>query len=365
MSSPLQPTKITTVEILCEYLHRAMKIEHATIPPYLLALYSIQPGTNCDATNALRVVAVEEMLHLTLAANILNAVGGEPDLTDPDFVPTYPAAVPTGEDDFEVHLEPFSKDAIDTFLRIERPAQPSSGAGEKGRFVSRPPEARTLLVVPGEVNIHFYSIGEFYEEILRGLNYLHNEHGDSLFGGDPDRQVTPEYYYSGGGKLCAVTDMESAMRAANLIVEQGEGFGGGIYDNPHELAHFYRFQELTLGRHYQPGDKPYKEGVPDTGPTGPVFKVEWDKVYPFKKDPCLSDYPESSELYAAAIRFNESYADFLGMLTTAYNGKPQLLLDAVPRMFSLRNEINQLIRNPMPGQDGVNAAPTFKTVAKP
>ena len=33
----------------------------------------------------------------------------------------------------------------------------------------------------------------------------------------------PEYYYSGGGELIAVTDLESARAAIRLISEQGEG----------------------------------------------------------------------------------------------------------------------------------------------
>ena len=98
MSSP----HITTREQLHSYLYAALQLEHATIPPYLTALYSIRPGSNADAYHVLRVTAVEEMLHLTLAANILNAVGGTPDLTQPGFVPEYPAYLPDGETDFAV-----------------------------------------------------------------------------------------------------------------------------------------------------------------------------------------------------------------------------------------------------------------------
>ena len=72
-----------------------MQLEHATIPPYLTALYSIIPGTNSDAFHVLRVVAVEEMLHLTLVANVLNAVGGVPDLTAAGFRPALPG-LPAG-----------------------------------------------------------------------------------------------------------------------------------------------------------------------------------------------------------------------------------------------------------------------------
>ncbi len=116
---------INTLDDLHDYLDHAMRIEHATIPPYLLALYSIQPGTNLDATQVLRVIVVEEMLHLTLAANLLNAVGGKPNLTVPGFVPKYPAYLPDGEDDFQVHLQAFSEETVDTFLKIEAPANDS------------------------------------------------------------------------------------------------------------------------------------------------------------------------------------------------------------------------------------------------
>ena len=115
--------RITTVDTLHRYLYAALQLEHATIPPYLTALYSIRPGTNADAYHVLRVTAVEEMLHLTLAANILNAVGGKPDLTKPGFVPEYPAYLPDGEADFQVSRGRFSRDALETFLSIERPRQ--------------------------------------------------------------------------------------------------------------------------------------------------------------------------------------------------------------------------------------------------
>src|SRR3954469_7599887 len=107
--------RITAVDELHGYLHTALQLEHATIPPYLTALYSIHPGTNSDAFHVLRVVAVEEMLHLTLAANVLNAVGGTPDLTAPDFVASYPAYLPDGEDDFEVNLQAFGHESLQTF----------------------------------------------------------------------------------------------------------------------------------------------------------------------------------------------------------------------------------------------------------
>jgi hypothetical protein len=342
-------TKITTVEELKRYLRAAMQLEHATIPPYLTALYSIHPGTNSDAFHVLRVVAVEEMLHLTLVANVLNAVGGTPDLTAPDFLPTYPAYLPDGENDFAVSRERFCPESLDTFLKIERPRE---APDEASRLVKRQHRGSKLFSAAiGNADMRFYSIGEFYKEIERGLRFLEKE--GELFVGDPALQITPEYYYSGGGEVVPVTDLKSALAALRLIAEQGEGVGGRIYDVESELAHYYRFKQLLHGRYYLDGDEP-------DSPSGPALDVDWDAVYPLKKNASLADYPEGSELRVAALAFNAAYADFLQLLTRAYGGSPDLLIEAVADMFRLRELMTALMHNPIPGQDGVNAGPTFE-----
>jgi Ferritin-like len=346
-------TRIKTVDDLHRYLYAALQLEHATIPVYLTALYSIHPGKNSDASHVIRVVAVEEMLHLTLAANLFNAVGGTPDLTGADFVPTFPARLPDGEDDFEVDRQGFSREAVDTFLKIERPA---GAPDEQSRVLPLQGISSHLLDAPDDHPLRFFSIGEFYEEIGRGVEHLHEEKtkaGDELFVGDPARQVTREYYYSGGGDIIPVTDLESAVEAIRLIGEQGEGLGGAIFDNEGELAHYYRFKQLLLGRYYQEGDAPDE-------PTGPTLDIDWDAVYPVKKNASLADYPEGSELHAAALEFNQQYANFLALLTDAYTGRPELLTDAVEEMFRLRDGMTRLIRNPIPGAGGLTAAPTFE-----
>lgn len=345
---------IATVEDLHSYLHIAIQLEHATIPPYLTALYSLHPTTNADAYRVIRVVAVEEMLHLTLAANLLNAVGGTPDLSAEGFVPTYPAHLPDGETDFEVGTRPFSRETIEMFLKIERPAV----AEGESRFVSRERSSRALL--PGvdahEDDLHFYSIGEFYAEIGEGIGRLHEQMGDALFCGDPARQVGPEYYYSGGGAVVKVTDSASAAEAMRTISEQGEGLGGAIFDEEGELAHYYRFQQLLLGRYYQPGDQ-------GGSPTGPPLDIDWDAVYPVKADAQLGDYSEPGELRDAVLAHSAAYGEFLGRLDEAYSGRPDLLLPAVGDMFRIKELASQIMRNPMPGKAGVNASPVFRGLA--
>lgn len=345
-------SEIKTLDDLYHFLYLAMQLEHATIPPYLTALYSIEPGTNPDAVHILRVVVVEEMLHLTIAANLLNAVNGQPDLTLPGFVPSYPSYLPDGETDFQVHIAAFSRETIETFKKIERPKK---GDGRLFRRVYGA-GATALGAHPEDGTLHFYSIGEFYAFIRAGIERLEAEaaaDGKTIFTGDPRRQVTSEYYYSGGGGLSPVKDLASAREAIRLVMEQGEGTEQSIYDHEKELSHCYRFDQLTHGRYYQPGDQPHC-------PTGPTFTVDWEAAYPIKSDVKLAQMPAGSELYDMALAFNQAYARFLATLTRAYNGEPEQLMSAVPQMFEFRNLLTQLVRNPLPDSGGYTAAPTFE-----
>lgn len=366
-------TPIETREDLHYYLQVALQLEHATIPPYITALYSLRPGANLDASSMLRVVAIEEMLHLTLAANLLNAVDGCPNLKADDFIPDYPTYLPSGQDDFMVGLEKFSEDAVKTFLQVERPAERPEPderyavhegiwfVKQKHLSKSRSGARRGLLPTfimedehGEETHLHFHSIGEFYEAIRNGLCRLASELGEcELFCGDPSKQVGPEYYYSGGGEIHVVTDLETAKDAIDLISGQGEGFAGGIYDNEAELSHFYRFQQIMLGKYYQEGDEP-------ESPSGGPVNVDWDAVFPCKSNAKVADFQQSEELARAAKVFNAYYKQFLWLVHDAFNGQPERLIPAVGEMFNIREAAQGLIRNPIPGLPGTNAAPTFQ-----
>ena len=201
MRAPLVGT-ITSLESLREHLQWAIELEHSTIPPYLCALYSIEPGRNLEAVEVITSVVVEEMLHLMLAANLLNAVGGRPRLDIPQMLPGYPRPLPHSDRSFEISLFRFGPDAIETFLKIEQPS-PTSG----------PPEGDS-----------YETIGQFYESIKQGVRNLSATLGEaSVFCGDPTRQVTDEHIYGGGGHIIAVNNLDSALAALEEVVEQGEG----------------------------------------------------------------------------------------------------------------------------------------------
>ena len=67
-SDTIEARSITTLESLREHLQWAIELEHATLPPYLTALYSLDPGPNAEAVEVISSVFVEEMIHLALAA---------------------------------------------------------------------------------------------------------------------------------------------------------------------------------------------------------------------------------------------------------------------------------------------------------
>src|SRR5665213_2756788 len=57
-------SSIRTIGELRSAFQTAIELEHSTIPPYLVALYSIKDGTNQVATQIIRSVVIEEMLHM-------------------------------------------------------------------------------------------------------------------------------------------------------------------------------------------------------------------------------------------------------------------------------------------------------------
>lgn len=118
-----QPRKFYSVEHLREDLQIALQLEHSTIPPYLTALASIKGSYNLQIQSVLKTVIIQEMMHMALVANILNAVGGKPSLYSKDFIPHYPSRLPGGvQPDLIVPIEKMSLGLIrNIFMKIEQP----------------------------------------------------------------------------------------------------------------------------------------------------------------------------------------------------------------------------------------------------
>ncbi len=72
----------------------ADQLEHATIPAYLCGYFTLKPGSNKVVADIILGVAIEEMLHMTIAENLLIALGGTPAIDTSAFVPRYPGPCP-------------------------------------------------------------------------------------------------------------------------------------------------------------------------------------------------------------------------------------------------------------------------------
>ncbi len=208
---------------------------------YLYAAYSLKQGAADGLSeeegaavarwrSAIVDVAIDEMLHLALVSNLLSAIGSTPHFQRPNF-PVSPGYHPAG---IVVALAPFDRATLDHFVFLERPegTEAPDGAGfdppvpyERG--------ARADRLVPTAQD--YATVGHLYRGIRAGFVDLAGRLGEgALFLGDPGAQVGPEIAPLGG--LVAVTDVASALRAIDTIVEQGEGAPGHS-----EQSHYARF----------------------------------------------------------------------------------------------------------------------------
>ncbi|MFI5137525.1 MAG: ferritin-like protein [Sphingobacteriales bacterium] len=331
---------VKTLDELKSALQTAIELEHSTIPPYLCALYSIKDGTNDIATGIIRSIVVEEMLHMILAANILNAIGGTPKIDKEHFIPAYPGSLPDSDNSFIINLMKFSKESVEVFLRIEKPEPTREHPKVKD----------------------YHTIGQFYQGLMLGIEYVndHTEGGIFLTGPEVQkRQITPEHYYGSGGVIVPVYTIDDARLAIEEIVGQGEGIDDTIEDSDQKLfgqgieyAHYFRFNEVLQERMYCEND------TPKGGPTGEKITVDWDAVHNMVTSPKVKEYEGFPELYEKARSFNQTYTQLLDNIHCACDGKPELLMKGIGLMYQLKYKAVELMN--IPFKDGYMAGPTFE-----
>ena len=325
-----------TLDGLKKSLQQAVELEHATIPAYLYALYSLQPGGNLKIQSLVRSVVLEEMLHMSLACNVLNAIGGSPVIDQPKFIPTYPGPLPGSvESDLIVPLSPFSMDLVcKVFMVIEEPEKPLEFPVI---------EMEALAAAPPQV-----TIGQFYDGIKKHIIKL----GPSIFTGDPKKQLT-----AGFSDLIKVTDVDSAVAAIDLIVEQGEGTKTSPMDPEDQPAHFYRYEEIIKGRELIPNPNP-KVGAPPFVYGGKPIPFDVTKVWPTITNPKTTSYAPGSKAFKANNTFNYTYTSLLKGLHLVCNGQPDRIAPAVGLMESLKEQAWYLMSIEV--EKGTTAGPSFR-----
>ena len=208
---------------LVSLLTSAAEVEHSLMVQYLFAALTMKQGTDEGLTEhqLIRVahwekqvlaVARQEMEHLGLVANLLTAIGAAPSLTRPNF------PYPTSLYGHVMELTRFSMESVHRFACFEMPA-----TGDDTVSCPSPPDPS----LPGPS-----SIIELYAAIRAGFVAL-AARPEPLFLVGADHQLGgkalgtdfPRVGAMGGGYdvfMSTVTDLDSALAAIDLIVEQGE-----------------------------------------------------------------------------------------------------------------------------------------------
>jgi hypothetical protein len=242
---------------------------------------------------------------MNLVSNLLLSIGEKPAFVSNKYFPRYPTYLP-GQDGAAggplLQLMPISIPVIENvFMVIEEPARRNSPAQD----------------------INYKTIAQFYLAIWEGFKTVDEKmrkEGKHLFVKN-DLQKPNYYFGSGGGYPVIVTDLKSAKKAIDEIVEQGEGapaasgaptepnenFGtrdaygyrsdgtyGPILGAPSEQSHYYKFMDVANGNY----------------PIG--------AVYPMVPNPTSESFKDNPWAVALSEIFNGCYSIMVAGLEKAF-----------------------------------------------
>jgi len=287
--NPAEP-QIKVREQLFYLLAEAAEIEHDLMSCYLYAAFGLKTEADGlavdDAAEIARwrsvilAVAVEEMTHLSLVANLTLSVGGTPHFGRPNF-PIAAGYHPSG---VAVELHPFDRATLDRFIYLERPEGVDLPDGEGFAPVNSEYRRETLgaRLMPSAQD--YLTVGHLYRAIHQAIENLSDTLGETaLFVGDPRQQVGPSLIALPG--LIAVTDRASALTALSTIIEQGEG-------SPSDSAqsHYRRFLAVRHSYDRLLADKP------GFTPSRPVAKNLVMRLPPSPEGKISVDHPGAAEV---------------------------------------------------------------------
>lgn len=309
---------------LVNALHAAIKLELATLPPYLFAFWSIKDNSTYVA-QGIREVALQEMLHMATACNLLVAIGGSPMVNTPSQVPIYPGPLPDGvRPGLIVQLAGFSQAQTKVFMDIELP--------EHGPIA---------LLVAAET---YSTIGAFYTAVQTAFERLR-----------PPLSANRQFAdYLGLKKVLTLADVQAAIQ---LIKRQGEGSTSSPYEQPDELAHYYRFGEMYNRKRliFDPVTRRWRYAGADV-PMPAVWPVDPIPTGGYRRQ----DVPPAVWTLLAAC--DTAFTTMLNQIAGAWQtGNADLLNAAIGSMFGLADPAKQLMQIRKPSGPG-NYGPCFRFV---
>jgi ferritin-like protein len=306
---------IKSVQDLADHLYVAAQVELSTIPPYLFAAYSLRTSGHSQwsvplgALRTLLGISIEEMLHLALVRNLMVAIGHGNDIKfyDEKFIPTYPSKMmhrynPDDPDGAEVTLtlDRLSKAQAKLFSRIEMPDKIDSAADVHTAHPEKPGQ--------------YTSLGAFYRSVEDGFKGLHSKiKWDTASARKQYKRAFWNQY--GHGKPIRVHDLDSALAALEIIIEQGEGTVGEHKRYPvtpgiEEYTHYEKFLRIH-------------QGVEGIGAVNGEKKNEIDiddskAAWPVVTNPNVDDFKDQPGIHALMTLFNAAYCYTLCLMDELY-----------------------------------------------
>jgi chromopyrrolic acid synthase len=368
-----QPT-IQTRDQLVAALRHAAELEVAVMLQYIYAGYSVpnyvtgkeyvnrglwtpkqlelacgdgKEVHNYGMRGVLLEISREEMIHFLMVNNILMAIGE----------PFYPA-VPNWRElngrfpiDIDFALEPLNAASVQRFMSLEMPDFLTSDIAN-----AAPLDTTTR-------RLHNYgSLSELYHQIREGLQNIPdlfivkkgNVGGEHrLFMRDRTNQKHPDYQLQ-------VDDLNSALFAVDVIVEQGEGCH--IESAKFEDSHYQKFCRLADALSTE------QTTEPETG-----YKIPWNPSYPALRNPSLLDQDYSTNIVTVAQTrtvmeiFNESYflmmllmVQHFGLTPTGSLRRSKLMNAGIDVMTGMMRPLGELLMSMPSGKRGKTAGPSFE-----
>lgn len=286
-------------------------------------------------------VAVEEMLHMSLSANIYFALFGESPKLYGKAPQSYPTALPNhkytgplgpdGKGDVSIPLGKLSYDQLWHFLQIETPGKgpllPKDSDWESiGQFYSyircmlRSPKLTDSDFRVGSVNYQIQSYNYSANNIdtasprsrfneWKNPGQAHSAAQVARFANDniyvsesEPGSANPQgcpHHNDAEPQLMTIGCRDDALQAIDTICEQGEGLGHSRWDvsSHYEISHYYKFLKLQAQfeeyqSHHHDEELPVKP-IPPL-PVKPTInkKVLEQIVFNFPDNPKTEDYPE-------------------------------------------------------------------------
>lgn len=301
-------TEVRNVDWIKQSLQTALELEYSTLPLYLSAMFSLEVQ-NYTAYNTIRSVAMEEMVHMAIAANILSAIGGTPSFKNIQV--KYPTqGLPGGaEPDLHIGLSKYSKNQLKNFMRIELPV---------------------FLLDDLELPEEYPTISVFYNQIKQAILDNAEEINTLVKAGGRSNQVGDDIGFSTFGYQEGTNSAERLCAGIDEILEQGEGATAGdlittsAFES--EESHYAKFAALYYESSYQkPSDidkvnlqneSEFFKGTPITPPvvvnTLSVPKDGYAKI--------LALDPNGAAVGQALTGFDTAFSAMLSTLDDVWNG---------------------------------------------